>query len=1219
MITVKEYCLMSSNSPELALNLKYTPKIDLLLDLYCAAKNVSMPSSNVTATPRPSATLFSEPSSALVQPLHSDFASTNGPDSLKISDEDVRATVSIEESLWEGSQWNNKSIPGICKEICIVEEAFLKSLVGIEKELTIIQGKEVLSKAEKEIFLTALRSLGEYIALQKSYCQTISALKLPDPLGSNEEHGKDVLQVFFAIYQDKSLKQEQAFSGPLMGNLEKIDSILKLKNAKCEDFRKELPFIASKFNYEVNIPVIQLLTRRPMLCTEWLKHSGVGQCLSEEKGTITECLINVKCDSERKNLLLAIEKTGYIRPPNLAQFLDSLCSNTDYSANNILLETKGRELKNSFIAFAEIKGVHIRHQIEFFQIAYSLLEPRRSTPLTCTDLKLLLPYCSFENPLKLPKETMLRLQAAFREKENSPATVRKVVDALIPAMENIHQNLKLQLNEFQYSAEIIDVLVFLPEIQGNLNQTHDLFSLTTREIEALPLFLKNIFTDKNSFIRRNFEEKTTLVREDPEYAEKLTPFLRSLPESAKTLPAQPSPEELKKLREIIDAEYNTVLDSSGSENATLDVDSFLRRIIERQFHKKIKNLYTLDKGSTKQKIRTTSSAISEKNLASGVFKDRISLAILEDKDRMCGRILGGFKETAFYNRLVESIHDEAMTHTLIQASIDAYIDPEVHKEIKLAATPSRVIKIKEEFLKKISKFRPDDEKKAKNLFKEMLSKELIETEFYFILKKMQSQKEISESCSVAIVANKKKILKKVEKKIIATEWHKGLKFFFEISPDNIEFRGESIASISDIVRSVNFTLKVNEGRALIEAKIKQHIKQEEERIFIAIKNKTACDLIEAEFNRQIHLLKEAQIFSDALVQKLIANKDKMLKPHLKKMLDQKGTPAFMRNYTTLLQNMPFYVLKSLPNYFQNKSLKPNVVFSEDFLQSLGEMSESISGKKLTSTLKAYQPLKQGVEPTSSILPYHGLNQYLHENFPSKKPVEVKKAPRSKKPDSRDIPRLQMPRSAVSCITKNKFQFLAEAVKQQIALDDSGWRIERKKSSDSKVASCENPLEYNCIEVYDQKTLVFTAESLGEDNNFTAHRHELKDVAMAVAIMTKTLQPAAEVPQATLAISINAAKQEVPQLMQVYVKAALDKNLFPEVTVNGHVLEGGALYHKLHERDKSLARKYKTMMGSQNPAKALDNPPKASESRHVFLTSVKRKQDKQVQQGKVYSP
>ncbi len=1263
---------MSSKSPEFerefsASNMKYTPQKDMLLHLYYVAKSVSSPSPNLI----PSSSTPPKPKPEPLQPFPSNFASTNGPDSLKISDEDVRATVTIGEDFLKDSQWNDKAIPNIFKEICSVEKNFLENLEGIKKDLTIIQQKKFLLEAEKEIFSAASTTLKEYIRLQKSYSQTISKLNLPNPLRSNEEHGKLVLEAFFAIYLDKDLEQQQASSAPLMDNLEKIDTILKSKKADCEKIRAELPTIASKFSYSLQVSMFQILSRRPELCTQWLKFSGVRQCSSKNKHHISQCLIELNCVVKRKNLLDAIREIGYIRPPNLVGFLESLGPNVDYSVSNILLEKKGEELKNRFIAFAEIQGTHISYRIQFFKIVYFLLEPHRSTPLTCADLKSLSVYCTPQNPLNLPEETLLAVQAAFKQKENSPATVRKVVDALIPAMEYIHQDLKTQLCAFQHSAEILEVLVRLPEIQPNLNKAHDLFSLTIRDIEALPPFLKSIFTHQDSALGRAFAKKFALLFEDQEYGPSLTKLFTLLPGSTQKFAVEHSDEELRKLRAIVDEEYTIALVPIEAESEEPAVDEFLRRIIQRRFKDKIDDLRELNdlseskdlaeqkgcgletskQGHTQQKPRARSYSKSERSLASEVAKDDVVSPIISDGPRICGRILSDLKRTEHYKELVLSMSNKERSCTLVEQSIDAFIDSEVRKEIKSAAIISRTRRIQQDFLSGFSRDKEGNKEKPENLFKKMFLTELIEEEFYLILKEPLSQEAIPESYNAEIIRNKEKILKEVKQEIVGTEWHKSLKGFFKIGLDNPDFPGKNIGSISEIVNSQKFISKANEGLDLIEAEIKQHIKQEVERIFIDIKNKIARTLIEKEFDRQIQLLKDAQIFSDTLVQKLTDNKDKILKPYIKKMFAQKNTGAFMESYKTLLQHMPCHILKAFPNHFPRGGLKPNEIFSKAFLESFAKAPTSIDRKKLIRQLKPYQALKQAVESTSSIPPYNDLNQDLQRNFPSKKPLKVE-TPRSKKPDAHGVPPPNTPLSPIFTPIAGKarrpipfpslspdppnrkttlslqergtdFKSVTETIRKKVEIKKNGWRIEYSLHGDSGGENLvQHEASFNLLRVYEGQELVLSAQpispvvkrlsegprpapTLEAGVEIKTFRHEKEDIELAVS----TLVTSASLDEnPVLEIHIDASEGEIPSLLKNYMQTVLSLGKArPEIwlkdplTKKETLMPPNKIYEELKKQDRTLAEKYKGLFPDGFKKKSTFT------SRQVFLPPL-QKQD-----------
>ncbi|MCD6045233.1 MAG: hypothetical protein K0R48_396 [Gammaproteobacteria bacterium] len=471
--------------------------------------------------------------------------------------------IKIEDNLFSCGQYNAGKTINTFVELDKNENTFLEELLGLSNNLLFILTKEkefALTPPQKELIHKFLSALCYFLAEQhklrnktKLYCKTICEslrtvaagedrnlqnaistflerydslekkeecfklllgysdliAKIGISLEQNGQTNKAVIEHFLDFYKESTLKKQSEYSLLFMEYLEQIDTLLKNNADACESFAANLKTFRA-FN-QLPLLWVQQCTRRELHAKEILK-----LLVFDDSNRIRakECYKRISYISTRDNSVRACKEDGYVRPKELVTLLsEHLNKDQHYSLAYFLMHTKCKNhLKPAFLSFAT-KRDRAKQKLEFFKRMCGVL---RKQPLLLQDLKEFGHYFIDDNPLELELSLLQAVQTAFKADMQEPfLQVQQIVSALIPAVKSVSRSLNEVLREFQQSYDIVDILLFVPEIKDKLGENKSLTALNQEDIKQLPQFWKEVFTDKESALSKFLAQKKREVTSSP--------------------------------------------------------------------------------------------------------------------------------------------------------------------------------------------------------------------------------------------------------------------------------------------------------------------------------------------------------------------------------------------------------------------------------------------------------------------------------------------------------------------------------------------------------------------------------------------------------------------------------------------------------------------------------------------------------------------------------
>lgn len=1114
----------------------------------------------------------------------------------------------------------------------------LKAILALQEEFYKIVFYHLENKFEEllvdidiipsETIREFLRSKGAMLTQDRKFFIEMHGPYTPLCLEGVDTANANAINCFLSIYGVKIFREQVETIPGVIKSLPEMDALLKRNKAKCEAQKENFPVIRDgTIQYDLSLFFSNLGTRRLLPVEELIANLELDH--SNMLGDVKETYKHIRYIPTLYNLINSLKGDGYIRPVGLVTLWEKLRSDADYSLAKILVRPEYySRLNKAFLPFLE-KRKNAIMKMNFFKELYFILNPKRGVPLTLKDLMPLQSYFGKSNPLGLEKAVRKAVKNAFRLEESLPAAkIKHIITALMPIFEQMHSELEGWLKEFQHSSDIIYILLDIPQIQEKLKGCNTLAALNKADIDSLPPFWQEVFMDANSALVKFFAKKKELLvqgsRDVPDEVvqaitscsdPKIDPriILKQEEHNAahKSMATLSQQDLFNKIKKELDSRLKTQQESIISINMHEIAVEVLKFILEEEFYRKIVFLMR-NKGPFLQ-----------------VYQENI----ITHKERIINAAFKKFSDLLVF--LAEHLKSEA--------SMLLLIDNFCRNAAKI---------MYEDVAQKISQQIKKIEQEINQSRDELILRNTITEEFNVLLKEKKEQgmqvvnmQEIGAEVLRIIV---KRELHKII--IILTEDQSGfLKECKEHVLENEEAiiqagftklqklpvllkcqqENEEVAYVDGIVDKNNtpFNLFCDETAKILVGEVEEELyknikKIEQEQIF-AMRRAVAEALLKKEIDRQISLIQSNEIFHEKFLAILKENSAAICRVILEKLLFSRTDDShFLSAYIKAMLEVPKYLIATLAQNVTEELISARDLLSYPFCAELKKSKGEdivLNAASFKHCLEEqcddyerhYKSYFRTVNKHCSIselfnlakhkpdpLPYQRIKEKIivltnnkngsaHKikNIIPQTPLGPKQFEGHPDPNA-PLQICPTPVSIGSFGAKTDFQTLVAVIEEVVPKEYSVVKDVPLVDANPKM-----------VKVYDEKTLVFTGESLAGESALTTHRHKAEDVATAVAIMAKAVPQAC---RATVKIAIQADPSELPSLMRQYVQAAFQQNLFPRVVVNGDVLERDELYRQLNEIDSTLADNYQKMREAQEK-----------------LESRARKQSKTPQEGSVH--
>ncbi len=374
-----------------------------------------------------------------------------------LTKEDIKAAMTIKPKLFSDEKCNVKSVKPIFLEIINTEQSRLKLFEGIETDLNFIIQDVQINATQKRFIQEFLAKFKPIIASQRALCAHINKAHEKWPLDEAETVNSNAIQLFLEIYaSDESFDVHTKALQDFIGHIDKwfkMDALLRDEiRPLCIPVEK-VPTIAGPCLYTFSVQMVQSLTRRVMPVEELLKALDLAACDRIED--IKKSHGIMAYFPTQFNLLNALKEDGYVRPKTLKPLQDTFF-NKNSERQLIYFLTNAKTLPEQLSSFEKfIAGSNAGLRLQFFKDIVALLDKK---PWCVSDLQLLAPYFSGDNPLKLHPDVLEAIQTALYEDSDAVVKINPIVSALVPAIEMVCKDLTLMLQAFQAEPNLSESL-----------------------------------------------------------------------------------------------------------------------------------------------------------------------------------------------------------------------------------------------------------------------------------------------------------------------------------------------------------------------------------------------------------------------------------------------------------------------------------------------------------------------------------------------------------------------------------------------------------------------------------------------------------------------------------------------------------------------------------------------------------------------------------------
>ncbi len=431
-----------------------------------------------------------EPASSLL-PSAQDFRFT-------LTDLEIYAEMKIDPKLFLSSECDLGKLNGLFREFFSREKGCLDVLEGIERELSIISTLEI-TEIHRRVIEEFLREFKPVVETQKKFYRNMAVHQATIPLNGIEDD-KAAAALFLALYDTNGFKEHIKALRRLVDYWAIMDALLIEYRKYCEKIEQRLPIIAADCRYAFGARVVQIVSRREMLARELLKSLNLTD--SNQIQCLLQCYKAIAYVPTCDNLLLSFKQDGYLRPSKLPWLLDTYFNpKQSNTLIHFLIQSQNQDSVNAFLNFVAQQDAYSR--LQFFRDIYALFEKK---PLYVTDLQLLAPYFSDDNPLnlKLKPELLIPIQKAlYDDNPNTVIKMKQIVSTLIPAIEEVSSDLNEMLKAFLAAPSLI------PELSGMSFEPAVKVLLPALRSEAAIEMRNDVVT---ALFKREVEKQITLLQ-----------------------------------------------------------------------------------------------------------------------------------------------------------------------------------------------------------------------------------------------------------------------------------------------------------------------------------------------------------------------------------------------------------------------------------------------------------------------------------------------------------------------------------------------------------------------------------------------------------------------------------------------------------------------------------------------------------------------------------